>query len=302
MAIILTAKVLGFELGIARVIGAVLFSIIIGLSMHFIFRGEESSSTTTELPVNPSDNERPLWQTITHFVILVLILISATWGPSENPDSISAWIYQYKWIITGLWGLGLAASLVVILNISWIAVLLSAALVSAVSIFSGSSLFGFIIAIFLLSLMLSLKGGEPGEWMNETWGFAKQILPLLVMGVFVAGFLLGAPESGGGIIPEHWISHSVGGNSIGANLVASVIGAFMYFATLTEIPILQGLMSNGMGNGPALALLLAGPALSLPNMLVIRGVLGNKKTAIYILLVIILSTLAGIIYGGINPG
>jgi hypothetical protein len=150
--------------------------------------------------------------------------------------------------------------------------------------------------------MLSLKGGEPGEWMNETWGFAKQILPLLVMGVFVAGFLLGAPESGGGIIPEHWISHSVGGNSIGANLVASVIGAFMYFATLTEIPILQGLMSNGMGNGPALALLLAGPALSLPNMLVIRGVLGNKKTAIYILLVIILSTLAGIIYGGINPG
>jgi uncharacterized membrane protein YraQ (UPF0718 family) len=123
-------------------------------------------------------------------------------------------------------------------------------------------------------------------------------LPLLAAGVLVAGFLLGGPD-GSGIIPEHYISSLVGGNSLMANFFASIFGAFMYFATLTEVPIIQGLLANGMGKGPALTLLLAGPALSLPNMLVIRSVIGNKKTLYYIILVIIMATISGMIYGAI---
>jgi uncharacterized membrane protein YraQ (UPF0718 family) len=135
--------------------------------------------------------------------------------------------------------------------------------------------------------------------LDQTWWFTKQILPLLFAGVLVAGLLLGRPGHEG-VIPSHWISNSVGGNSLWANLFASVTGAFMYFATLTEVPILQGLMGNGMGKGPALALLLAGPALSLPNMLVIRSVMGMKKTAVFVLLVIVMATFSGLIYGSFS--
>ena len=137
---------------------------------------------------------------------------------------------------------------------------------------------------------------ELGEWVDSSWGFAKQILPLLLLGVLVAGFLLGRPGSEG-IIPNQWVESALGGNSIRANLFAAVAGAFMYFATLTEVPILQGLMGAGMGKGPALALLLAGPALSLPNMLVIRSVMGTKKTITFVLLVIIMAAISGIIFG-----
>jgi uncharacterized membrane protein YraQ (UPF0718 family) len=147
-----------------------------------------------------------------------------------------------------------------------------------------------------LSVITARSKGEAGEWFNQTWWFTKQILPLLFAGVLVAGLLLGRPGQEG-VIPSHWISDSVGGNSLWANLFASVVGAFMYFATLTEVPILQGLMGNGMGKGPALALLLAGPALSLPNMLVIRSVMGMKKTAVFVLLVIVMATFSGLIYG-----
>ena len=137
---------------------------------------------------------------------------------------------------------------------------------------------------------------ESGEWFDQTWSYTKQIMPLLLGGVLVAGLLLGRPGNEG-LIPTEGISQSVGGNSLGANLFASVAGAFMYFATLTEVPILQGLLGNGMGSGPALALLLAGPALSLPNMLVINTVIGPKKTATYVLLVVVMATLSGWIYG-----
>ncbi|MDY6786954.1 MAG: permease, partial [candidate division WOR-3 bacterium] len=137
-------------------------------------------------------------------------------------------------------------------------------------------------------------------WLDETGSFAFQILPLLLGGIMIAGFLLGMPGSGNGIIPHHWVASLVGGNSLGANFFASIVGAFMYFATLTEVPILQGLLSAGMGKGPALALLLAGPALSLPNMLVIRSVLGNKKTIVFVAYVVILSTIAGMIFGYIT--
>jgi uncharacterized membrane protein YraQ (UPF0718 family) len=163
-------------------------------------------------------------------------------------------------------------------------------------VFPGQPLLAFSAAVVGLSVMTSRRGDEAGEWFAQTWGFAKQILPLLFAGVLVAGLLLGRPGHEG-LIPSQWISRWVGGESLGAVLIASVVGAFMYFATLTEVPILQGLIGNGMGRGPALALLLAGPALSLPNMLVIRSVMGTKKTLVFVLLVIVMATLSGWIYG-----
>ena len=159
-------------------------------------------------------------------------------------------------------------------------------------------LIAFTTAIIGLSIITSTQKGETGEWFDQSWGFAKQIMPLLFYGVLVAGLLLGRPGQEG-LIPSEWISQSVGGNSLGANLFASVAGAFMYFATLTEVPILQGLLGNGMGQGPALALLLAGPALSLPNMLVIKSVMGIKKTVVFVLLVIVMATISGLIYGAL---
>ena len=156
----------------------------------------------------------------------------------------------------------------------------------------------FAAGVIGLSTITSTSRDETGEWFSSAWGFAKQIMPLLFGGVIVAGLLLGSPGSeDGGLIPSAWVSKLVGGNSLWANLFASVVGAFMYFATLTEAPILQGLIGNGMGQGPALALLLAGPALSLPNMLVIRSVMGTKKTVVFVLLVVIMATLSGMLFG-----
>jgi uncharacterized membrane protein YraQ (UPF0718 family) len=154
----------------------------------------------------------------------------------------------------------------------------------------------FVAATVGLSMVTSRAEGELGDWFAASWGFAKQILPLLFIGILVAGFLLGRPGNEG-LIPSGWIAGAVGGNSLGANLFASVAGAFMYFATLTEVPILQGLMGSGMGSGPALALLLAGPALSLPSILVIRSVIGTRKTATFIALVAVMATITGLIYG-----
>jgi uncharacterized membrane protein YraQ (UPF0718 family) len=155
-------------------------------------------------------------------------------------------------------------------------------------------LFG--IGVIGFSLVLTSSGGEPAYWFESSWTLAKQIMPLLFIGVLVAGFFLGRPGNEG-IIPSGWVASAVGGNSLRANLFASVAGALMYFATLTEVPILQGLIGAGMGKGPALALLLAGPALSLPNMLVIRSVMGTKKTVVFVLLVVIMATVSGLIFG-----
>ena len=130
------------------------------------------------------------------------------------------------------------------------------------------------------------------QWLEETWNFSKLILPLLFIGVFIAGFVMP-------LLPQTIIERLVGSNTILGNIVASIFGAFMYFSTLTEIPILQALIAKGMHSGPALALLLAGPSLSLPNMLVLKGILGTKKTAVYILLVVVYSTIAGLIFGSI---
>lgn len=298
LAIILTARILGLELGIARVVGAVLFSLVIGLTMHFIYRKEETTKATEQLAMPQPEETRPLWQTAFHFFVLVAILIFANWGRPDSTNGFWNVMYQHKWHITAAMGVLLSFSLIAILGINKLHVMAAAALVAlAALIFSDHPLIPFSVAVVALGILISFTPGEPQEWMAATWGFTKQILPLLAAGVLAAGFLLGTPEGGQGLIPNEWISRLVGGNSLFANLFASVVGAFMYFATLTEVPILQGLINSGMGKGPALALLLAGPALSLPNMLVIRSVIGTEKTAVYVSLVIVMATVSGLIFG-----
>ena len=158
----------------------------------------------------------------------------------------------------------------------------------------------FSVGLIGLTLAAATQAGDGEEWLGQTWSFAKLILPLLLGGVLLAGFLLGRPGHEG-IIPSEWVGMAVGGNSLTANVLAALVGAFMYFATLTEVPIVQGLLGAGMGKGPALALLLAGPALSLPNMLVIRGILGTEKTLVYCTLVVVMATLSGVLFGMFYP-
>ena len=300
LAIILTARILGFELGIARVVGAVIFSIVIGLLMAFFFRKEEKEKAEAQLAMPDVEEDRPFWQTSLHFFVLVGILVFATWGKPDSDSGLWTFIYEFKWYITGLFGIVLALSLIYILKIKcWYVILGAIPVVILAFIYPQYPLIPFVAAVVVLTVLLSVSTGEPNEWMGETWGFTKQILPLLGAGVLVAGFLLGSPNGGDGIIPNNWISNLVGGNSLFSNFFASIVGAFMYFATLTEVPILQGLINSGMGKGPALALLLAGPALSLPNMLVIRSVIGMQKTLVYILLVIVMATISGLIYGSL---
>ena len=304
LAIILTARILGFEMGVARVIGAVVFAVVIGIVMSLIYRKEEKQKREEQVNFPDQPLIRPMWQTSTHFFILVFILIFANWGsPGENvTDGIWFWIWSSKWIITSIFGLMLVASLIYILKADWKYVISATIIVILSGLIFSNPMLTIIIAIALLSIILATDKNLPEnkEWLSSSWGFTKQIMPLLGLGVVIAGFLLGSNHgdtSIPGIIPSDWVSSLVGGNSILSNVYASVIGAFMYFATLTEVPILQGLMNAGMGKGPALALLLAGPSLSLPNMLVIRSVIGTQKTIVYVLLVIFLSTISGLIFG-----
>lgn len=300
LAIILTARILGLELGIARIVGAVSFSIVIGLIMEWIYRKEEKVKAENAIALPPDMETRPLWQTALHFFSLVFILIFVNWGKPGQNSGLWYWLFANKWLLTSLMGIGLGFSLIYILNIKKSWVISSVIVIAALGLMLPSfPIVAFITAVILLSLMLVFTPGEPLDWLNASWGFAKQILPLLLGGVLVAGFLLGGPEGGQGIIPRRWVTMLVGGNSLFANFFASIFGAFMYFATLTEVPILQGLLANGMGKGPALALLLAGPALSLPNMLVIRSVIGTQKTLIYVGLVVIMATLTGVVFGTI---
>ncbi len=304
LAIILTARILGWELGIARVIGAVVFAIIIGLLMAYIFRKEEKAKEEEQMNVVVPPEKRPLWQTALHFFTLVLILVFANWGrPSEGVDS-GGWffIWSNKWYITGVFGLVLAYSLIKVLKISWWKVAASAFTVFVASLIFSGPMIPFVFAIASLAVITLTSDEENREWTISTWDFTKQIMPLLALGVIVAGFLLGSTHGDtelAGIIPDHWISSLVGGNSLWSNFFASLVGAFMYFATLTEVPILQGLIASGMGQGPALALLLAGPSLSLPNMLVIHSVIGTKKTIVFVGLVVLMATISGLVYGSI---
>lgn len=296
LAIILTARVLGIELGIARALGAVLFSIIIGLLMHVLFRnGEETPADTG--PGAGGEGERPLWQVGLYFAAMVGILVFANWGKPVGTQGVWHSIFAAKWIITGGFAAGLAVILANWIGLGWLRVLGAAVPVVALAVlFPHNPTIVFAAGIIGLAVITSMNRGEAGAWFTSSWDFTKQILPLLLFGVLLAGMFLGRPGEEG-LIPAAWVSRLVGGNSIGANLFASVVGAFMYFATLTEVPILQGLIGNGMGKGPALALLLAGPALSLPNMLVIRSVMGTKKTIVFVALVVVMATATGMIYG-----
>jgi len=297
LAIILTARVLGLKLGVARAVGAVVFSVVIGLAMHFIFHKEEMKKVEAQADMPAPEATRPLWQNAIFFAIMVGVLVFANWGKPAEPRGLWHAVYSAKWIITGLFAAALGLVLVFWIKVPWFKIALTAAPTAILAaVFHHQPMIPFAAAVVGLSWATSTDKGEGGEWFSQSWGFAKQIMPLLLGGVVVAGFLLGHPGHEG-LIPSAWVSRAVGGNSLLSNFFASVAGAFMYFATLTEVPILQGLIGNGMGNGPALALLLAGPALSLPNMLVIRSVIGTRKTLVYVALVVVMATLTGMVYG-----
>lgn len=314
LSIILTWRILGTEMGVARMIGAVVFSVVIGLVMAFIFRKEEKIKKEEQMNMTAPPAKRPMSQTMFHFFTLVFILVFANWGAPAADDSSSVWyyIFTYKWYITGGLSLMLAYSLIKILKIKWQWVL-AGVVATAASAFLANAfipnpkmvpLVPMIVGIASLSIMTLRDKRDPEnrEWTLSAWGFAKQIMPLLAIGVITAGFLLGSTHDDtaiAGVIPNEWIEWAVGGNSLLSNFFASFTGAFMYFATLTEVPIIQGLLASGMGKGPALALLLAGPSLSLPNMLVIRGVMGTKKTIIYVSLVVVMATISGFVYGAL---
>lgn len=257
LAVILTARILGWQFGLARAIGAVVFSVVIGLLMHLIFLKEEKARHANgDFNAGEIKEARSLGKTVLYFASMIAFLVFANWGkPLEGDHGLWSIIYQYKW---------------------WIA--------------------GFSLLSLGFMLIKWFKKEELKDWTGATWGFALQILPLLLGGVLVSGFLLGRVGHEG-VIPSRFVEMLVGGNSLRANFFSSIVAAFMYFATLTEVPILQGLIGSGMGKGPALALLLAGPALSLPSMLVLRSIMGTKKTATYVLLVVVMATISGMIFG-----
>ena len=297
LAIVLTASVLGPELGIARGLGAIIFSVIIGLSMALIFRKDDKAQAAIPMAVPEDEVTRPLWQNTLYFFSMVGILVFANWGMPQDPTGVWASIYSVKWALTSLFALGFSVILVFWFNVkAWKVVITALIVVTAALAVPDHPTLAFTAGFIGLSVITSLDKGEMGKWFSSSWDFAKQILPLLLIGVFIAGILLGRVGHEG-LIPSEWVAAAVGGNSLRANFLASFAGAFMYFATLTEVPILQGLIGNGMGKGPALALLLAGPALSLPNMLVIRSVLGTKKTVVFIGLVVVMATISGMIFG-----
>lgn len=299
LAIILTARILGPEIGAARAIGAVLFSVVIGLCMHLMFRREEEAKAAAAMHMPTPEVERPLWQTTLLFAAMIGLLVSATWGKPEQAGSLWSAVFAVKWLMAGGFALLLGIFMVRWMQVKTYKLVMAgvAVLIPALA-FPQYPLLAFSIGLIAFVSLLTTTRGETESWFTASWDFAKQIMPLLLAGVLVAGLLLGRPGSEG-LIPSQWISGLVGGNSLWANLFASVVGAFMYFATLTEVPILQGLIGAGMGQGPALALLLAGPALSLPNMLVIRSVLGTKKTLAFVGLVVVMATISGMIFGRI---
>ena len=357
LAIILTARILGMEMGIARAVGAVAFSIIIGLIMHFIYRREELEKANSQMAMPEPQVRRPLWQNALFFAVMIGVLVFANWGNpndyyfktadgqtfrasvlkapehgqtedtaytlklTEGPEKgkeiqlqtgqilektpvegLWTTVWANKWIITAVFAAGLGVLFILWFGIAWWKVVIAAIpvviLAFALPMDGMMVMIPFAAGAIGLSWMTSTTPGEAEEWFSSTWGFAKQILPLLFFGVLFSGAFLGRPGHEG-LIPNKWVEWAVGGNSLRANLLASVAGAFMYFATLTEVPILQGLIGSGMGKGPALALLLAGPALSLPSMLVLRSIMGMQKTVVYCSLVVVMATISGIIYGAI---
>ncbi len=302
LAIVLTARVLGWKMGVARAVGAVLLSVLIGLLMHLVFLKEEREreANAEAFDLLEEESGRPLWKTAATFAAMVAVLVFANWG---KPAGLSVETADGQ-VVAGTRVLE-NASAVTILTGAGEKVTIPREQISSVSY--GEGLYAstyrlrfWMAGLFLLALLAMVAAwygkGERAEWGSATWGFAKQILPLLFAGVLAAGFLLGRPGHEA-LVPGAWVASLVGGNSLWANFLAATSGALMYFATLTEVPILQGLIGSGMGKGPALALLLAGPALSLPSMLVLRSVMGTRKMLTYVCLVVVLSSSAGWIVG-----
>lgn len=295
MAVVVTAKILGAEIGIARAVGAILFALVIGTLMHWIYHKEEAQrSIKNTRGFDSAESEQPLGVIVIFFALMIGILVFANWASVDN----EAWmqVYAWKWPITAMLSLGLLVLLV--WRWHWpVQPLFGLALVLVLTawIWPGLPELPFALGIAGLMLISALREADR-EWAAQSWDFAKQILPLLLAGVFVAGFALGRPGHEG-MIPSQWVAAAVGDNSLVSTFIAALLGALMYFSTLTEVPIVEALMGAGMGKGPALALLLAGPALSLPNMLVIRSILGTEKTLVYCFLVVVMATLTGFVYG-----
>jgi uncharacterized membrane protein YraQ (UPF0718 family) len=260
LAIVLSYKVFGWKLGTARMIGAILFAVLIGLLMQALFRKEDEDRRANEqmFQYEQDIGGRTPQQMILYMGSMIGILVFVNWAPSRGTIALWDVLYQHKYVITGAFAL-----------------------------------------LLLYALFRWFSREELKDWTRETRDFSLQILPYLFGGVLAAGFLLGRPGHQA-LIPNEWVSRLLGGNSLGANFFASIAGACMYFATLTEVPIVQGLLGSGMGKGPALTLLLAGPSLSLPSMLVLYKELGIQKTFAYVLLVVGLSTLAGYGFGALG--
>jgi len=306
MAIFLTARVLGFDLGIARIIGSIVFAIIIGLMMSFFFRSdeEERSAAVMQLP-DPPPSKRRFWQTALFFVCMILFLVFSDWANPSQTEIVktdgttinasvlirTAQLYRVQ-LQEPLGDLPKGAKLMLEVediaserdltpeNYQWVA-------------WVYHHRWYFAGGLFLAVLAMSWRwfdSSELTDWMAETWSFSKSIIPLLFGGVLVTGFV-------GALIPEEIVASWVGGDSFRSNLIASMIGGMWYFATLTEIPILEALLGLGMGRGPALSLLLAGPALSLPSIAVIYSVIGLKKTLAFVALTVVMSTIVGMIFG-----
>jgi len=305
LAIFLTARVLGFHIGIARAIGAIVFGIIIGLIMAVVFRKDEQQrmEVAAAMP-DPPQPRRALWQTVLYFACMMAFLVFSDW---YNPGNV---------VVRRTDGTEIAAVLLqetrdeVVIQVDRPVAGLKVGdkiTLAKTDIGDLEESESWVMAIFhakwylagamglavLLMVWRWFDRDEVKEWMGNTWDFAKLLVPLLFGGVFVVGFL-------GALLPEEQVAALVGDNSLKSNLVASVVGCLFYFATLTEIPILQALMEHGMHRGPALALLLAGPALSLPSLLVIRSVIGNKKTAVFTVLVVVMATIVGVMYGALS--
>ena len=378
LAIILTARILGLELGIARAVGAISFSVIIGLIMHFIYRKEELAKANSQAGMPQPEVTRPLAHNALFFFVMVAVLVFANWGapndwrfklgdgrefraaitkapedattadavyrvkrlegPHEGKEidlkvsdvaektpvgGVWTTLWKAKWLITAGFAVALAVVLVLWFGIRWWKVVAAGigplVLALALPMDGLMVMIPFAAGVVGLSVITASKKGEAGDWFAATWSFAKQILPLLLFGVLVAGFLLGRPGHEG-VIPGKYVEMLVGDSPdrffamtgwggggfegfvraiwpVWTNFFAAIFAAFMYFATMTEVPILQGLMGAGMGKGPALALLLAGPALSLPNMLVIRSVMGTRKTMVFCSLVVVMATISGMVFG-----
>lgn len=303
MAIFLSARVLGFDLGLARAIGAIGFAFVIGLLMAFIFRRDEKKryDVAMQLP-EPPPSQRALWQTSLFFLSMILFLVFSDWYNTndvtitmkdrsvltakiryQTRDSMDIQVYEAEGKLSPEVRQVNRADVEEVKPIPSLTMR-----VHGIKWY----LAGVMGIAVLLMVWKWFSRNEVGEWMQATWDFGKMIIPLLFGGVFITGFV-------GGLIPEKYVASLVGGDSLLANFTASFVGMIWYFATLTEIPVVEMLTRLGMGRGPALALLLAGPALSLPSILVIHRIIGTKKTFVFCALAVIMSTLVAKIFGTI---